>query len=252
MKTSFKSIILLLVVGSMFACNDMNESIDKFMENGERLYMGKVDSVKTFAGQNRFMVSFFLKDPRVDALTIFWNQKGDSIVLPIAAHSPDSLFKVSVGGGTFPEGNAVLQFIAKSKSKYQSMTVEGSVNVYGNSYQEKLISRYYNKVANNAYNSTRNTVNVYFGTAANQSEIGVSMRFFNKKLGAEKDTLISAASIAAANNISKGGLGYMVIPNIEYDKAAKPLTYRTLYLPEPTAIDTFYSKRDTIQTLKIQ
>jgi hypothetical protein len=256
MKTSLKLTLILLVVAFISSCNDMNDGINKYMENGERLYMGKLDSVKTFAGQNRFMISFYLKDPRVDTLAIYWNQKGDSILLPIAPHSADSLYKVNIGGGTFPEGNSVLQFICKSRSKYKSMVVESSVNVYGARYQAKLTSRYYNKAANCTYRTPKNSMTLSFGLPANQSEIGIMLRFFNKKLDAEKDTLISSKSIsdalAAARKIDATALyAYLTIPNVVYDKVTKPVTYRTLYLPEATAIDTFYTKRDTIQTLKV-
>jgi len=258
MKNNLKISILLLVVVFVSSCNDMNDSINKFMKDGERLYMGVPDSVKTFAGKNRFLVLFILNDTRVDTLALYWNQKADSCLIPITSHSLDSVYKVVIGADAFPEGNAVLQFVSKSKGKYKSMTVEKSVNVYGNRYQAKLVSRYFNNAASNKYlKSPEDALVLSFGSATNSSDVGVKVRYFSKIFGAEKDTLISSLSInkalAAAKNINSSALyGYIKIPYVDYDKITKPVTYKTMYLPEPTAIDTFYTKSDTIKTIIIQ
>lgn len=260
MKNNFKITILLLLVAFVSSCNDMNDGINKFMKNGERLYMGVPDSVKTYAGKNRFLVSFILNDSRVDTLTIYWNQKGDSLLVPIMSHNIDSVYKVFVVGGSFPipEGNSVLQFVSKGKGKYNSMTVENSVNVYGNRYQSKIISRYLNIPASNSYlKSPKDSLYLSFGPAVNVSDIGVKIRFFSKISGYEKDTLISSSAIlkalAAAKAANASALyGYIKIPHVDYDKVTKPVTFLTVYRPEPTAIDSFYTRRDTIKTIIIK
>ncbi len=243
MKYSIKFLLFVFAVVFVSSCNDMNDGINEYMKNGERIYIGIPDSIKTFSGRQRFQLSLLLKDPRIDTLAIYWNQKGDSILLPVGAHRSDSLFKFSIGSGTLPEGNYVLQFISKSRGKYQSMQVESSVNVYGARYESKLIARYAKTGC--SYRNSTSRLSLLWGSPVNQTEKGILLRFYSKWKGMEKDTFISAQSLTLI------GTGALVIPNVSYNAVSRPVTYKTIYMPEATSVDTFYTKRDTIKTISV-
>jgi len=243
MKYSIKFLLFMFAVVFISSCNDMNDSINEYMKNGERIYIGIPDSIKTFSGRQRFQLSLLLKDPRIDTLAIYWNQKGDSILLPVGPHKSDSLFKFAIGGGTLAEGNYVLQFISRSRGKFKSMLVESSVNVYGSRYEAKLISRYAKTGC--SYRNSTSRLSLNWGSAVNATEKGILIRFYSKWKGMEKDTFISSESLA------KLASGALVIQNVSYNATTRPVSYRTMYLPEATSIDTFYTKRDTIKSISV-
>ena len=85
-------LLLVAVIIGLSSCSEMNDNFSPYMEKGEIIYIGKADSVKTFAGDQRFLLEFIVKDPRANALNVYWNQKKDSIIVPIPEHHPDDVF----------------------------------------------------------------------------------------------------------------------------------------------------------------
>src|SRR5687768_1434714 len=74
----------------------------KYTEAGETIYTGKMDSVKTFPGNQRIKITGLLSaDPKITKCKIFWNNGADSVIYSITKgvgiDSFSKIFAVSEG-----------------------------------------------------------------------------------------------------------------------------------------------------------
>ena len=231
MKSKIKLILFFGVIIFLSSCNDMNDDFNKYLKNGEIIYIAKADSVKTYAGNERFLTTFFMNDPRADTICIYWNQKQDSLLVPIVAHNPLTPIQVTIGKNqkTIPEGNYVLQFVTRSMGKYKSVTVESSVNVYGTKYAASLLPRLNKTVT---YTAATSILSLTWGTPMNDQEKGIKLSYWNN-LNVAKDTVLSTTALTTTTTLKN------------VDKT-KPVSFKTIFVPELTAIDTFYTSKQSI------
>ena len=70
-------IALFLLVSWIFtSCDGMNEIQEEFSERESRVYLGKVDSIKSFPGFGRAKITWYISsDPKIDKTVIYWNMK---------------------------------------------------------------------------------------------------------------------------------------------------------------------------------
>lgn len=215
-------VLLLVVIIGLSSCSKMNDNFNPYMENGEIIYIGKADSVKTFAGEQRFLLEFIVKDPRANALYVFWNQQTDSIIVPVPDHNPDDVFSIMVGDETLlNEGSYTLELVSKSADKYKSVSVVASVNVYGNKFRQTLVPKIVRSVVNSNGNIT-----ISWGGAISEKELGVALKYVNVF---NHDTVVFRTTKELKNPT--------VLSDVELTQG---IDYKTFYLPETTAIDTFF------------
>lgn len=222
MKLNIIVLLLGAVIWGLSSCSDLNENFEMYMENGEIIYIGKADSVKTFAGKERFLVEFIIRDPRANALYIYWNQRNDSVIIPIVEHEPYDVFSLYVGGDDKPlsHGSYTLELITRSEDMFKSVPVFASVNVYGDRFAETLVPKIVGSVTN-----TDGKITITWGGAISEKEVGVELEYVN---ALQRDTTVFRTTIELKTST--------VLDDIDLTQG---LTYKTLYLPEPTAIDTF-------------
>src|SRR3546814_21143656 len=68
----------------LMACDPMDDTYKEYLDGGERVYTGRVDSVETFAGYKRVGLSWLLiSDPKITYCKIVWNNGADSIRIPV-------------------------------------------------------------------------------------------------------------------------------------------------------------------------
>lgn len=216
-------VLLYAVTGFLSSCSKMNDNFTPYMENGEIIYIGKTDSVKTFAGNERFLINFIIKDPRADQLFIYWSQRQDSMVIPITEHNPMDIFSIYIGKNekTLTQGNHTLELVTKSQNKYKSIKVFATVNVYGSRFAQTLLP----KIVKLVKKDTNENVTITWGGAVSEKELGVKLTYQNKS-NQSVTTFLTTAILKKPT----------VLSDIQL---ADPLNYETLYIPEKTAIDTF-------------
>ena len=66
--------ILIAAVSALCACSDMNSLHDKYLADGETIYLARFDSVKIYPGK----VLYWLSDPKVATTTAMWNMDRES------------------------------------------------------------------------------------------------------------------------------------------------------------------------------
>ena len=71
--------ILIAAVSALCACSDMNSLHDKYLADGETIYLARFDSVKIYPGKERVKVLYWLSDPKVATTTAMWNMDREAV-----------------------------------------------------------------------------------------------------------------------------------------------------------------------------
>jgi hypothetical protein len=220
MKTIIITILSSIILIFASACSDINELHDKYLINGETIYIAKFDSMYLYPGRERVMLEYWLSDPKAKKCEIKWALGNDSIIKDIhitPLNQPDYLFIDNLN-----EGSISFDIINRDQNfKYASVKDSYTLTVYGDNFQATLINV---AIRNLKYNATKSEVS-YTWSGNYDNTIGYQLKYTDK-MGASIDTILP---IANRNIVLK-----QFPPNGSFE-------YRTLYLPEPTAIDTFYT-----------
>jgi hypothetical protein len=121
----------------------MNNINQEYIDRGETIYTGVVDSIKASPGYNRVRVNWYINsDPRVRKTVIYWNEGKDSTVVQVSRQDNTPTYHEL----TFavPEGAYVFQFVTQDNEGHHSVNTtfsEISVNIYGNRYIAGLNNR---------------------------------------------------------------------------------------------------------------
>ncbi len=226
-----KWIGILFVIYHVTACSDMNSDHDIYLKNGEILYIGRVDSAKVLPGNERFLLRYWVTDPRAKVLKIYWSQKQDSLIVSIPDHAPLDSMDVLVGDGQkiIPEGSYTIQLYTADGVDLRSVLFEKNVNVYGEKFAATLLERLITSVG---YSSEKKEVTVQWAAAMSAKEIGIEITYFD--ISGKKITWKGSTKEIGTTTVLK-----------EVD-VTQGVFYRTMYLPESLAIDTFYTESSKI------
>lgn len=202
-------------------CDGMDATYKDFIKDGEIIYAGIADSVKFYAGRNRAKLSFYILDPTVANAKIYWNNQADSVELNVDPSSHPDPYLVEIPN--MKEGTYSFDFYTFSGNGNSSMRVNAVGRVYGDQYEKVLL----NTPMKGAYGQEDNPENfeIQWGTP-DVSAIGSEIIYTNKE--GDKDTIFAPSSDKTTM--------------IEGYKAGTNFSFRTLFLPEELAIDTFYTQ----------
>lgn len=225
MKKNINKIIFLFLGMIVFVgCSDMNDKHEIYMQDGERIYLGKVDSVSVMPGDMRAVIRFWAVDPRVKSAIFQWIPNNDSVKVPVVRTSVAEPIEFILGRGgvkEIPEGSYTFKIITASESKNRSIPVEKIINIYGEFYQSSLSNRSLKK----ATAAVPNQVSFEFSKPINEEEIGIKINYV--------DTSGKSVSATYLNSEISTPL---VVGDID---TTKELSYSSLYKPEPNAVDVF-------------
>ena len=133
--------IAAILMSLASGCDDMNSINQKYYDQGERIYTGVVDSIKVFPGYEKVEFSWLINaDPRITKVVLYWNQRADSVVVPVQreVYKVDTMvYRIE----SIPEGNYIFEFLTRDDDGHKSLTKETSVTVYGEEYCSTLMNR---------------------------------------------------------------------------------------------------------------
>lgn len=215
---------LSYIIGCLLILSACSKQDDykRFIKNGEILYTGKADSLQIHPGRDRIELYWLLiADPKVSKSKIYWNNRKDSAIIDIKR----------------TEGIDTIRFLIEHlEERAYSFEVynfdkEGRISVrsevtgfaYGHLYEDALLNRPHGMVEVKNGTATIPWVNA----DTTQGIIGMQLQYTTSD-HILHDTIIH------------------VIPESQVTKLDNYLSgsnfrYRTLYLPDPLAIDTFYA-----------
>jgi hypothetical protein len=214
-----KQLIYLGIIIAMVSCSKQDRSYYDFIKNGAIVYTGKADSLKAFSGNERVVLNWVLaSDQNITGCKIFWNFKADSLVIPVKKSPRPDTIKVSINN--LPEGSYNFEVFTFDKEGHTSIGTETIGNSYGASFQSTLSNR---PIRTSTKVTATNSINITW-VGKDDKCLGTEWSYTGKDqqmkryFSAQGDTtLISSCDLT------------------------KPVTYRTLFIPEKQAADTFYT-----------
>lgn len=140
-----RSIIKYLSALAFFAvlccsCENINDVHAKYLQRGEEIYTGVIDSLEATPGNERVKFRWQVNaDPRITKVLIYWNDYADSVVVDVHRTYSGPMWMEEII--TFPEDSYNLNFVTKDDEGHRSMPVEIALKVYGPNYISSLINR---------------------------------------------------------------------------------------------------------------
>ena len=202
MKLFKKLIFIFLSIGALISCDGMDATYKEFIEEGPIVYIGKVDSLKAYAGRNRVMLEWQkLLDPRAKTAKIFWENRTKSTELQLTDICTYDTY-----------GNS-------------SIMSEVPCAVYGDVYEKLLFNT---KVKTAVLKN--DVLTVTFAASLEPTFFASEITYMSSE-GKNKTVLLKAPATQVKID----------------DFAGDHITYRSVYLPEETAIDYFYSESDELE-----
>ena len=112
-----------MLIGVLPSCDDMNDIQSEYADRDERVYLGKVDSLKAFPGFGRAKITWYITaDPKIEQTVIYWNERTDSLVKNVSRTS-SGVMKDSIIIENLPEGSTLFEFRnMNSKGEYSLYT----------------------------------------------------------------------------------------------------------------------------------
>jgi len=217
MKWYFTLVILSIVC---VHCTEYDD-YKKYLEGGEIIYPQKADSVKTYPGKSRILLEWVIVDPKVTSCKILYSQSGekDSLIVQVDSRGGAEDDTIRLFINNLEEATYAFRIISYDNYGHPSITVETEESAYGDMYEDALVNRV---LKSKLMDKEGLKLEWYSG---DDSELSVELNYTSQS-GSPK-VLYMPDSVTTT-----------LIPDFN---VAYPFTYRTLYLPTETAIDTFYS-----------
>jgi hypothetical protein len=224
-KSNFVQILVLAAMVLFVASCSKSDEFKQYNANGENSYTGKLDSAKVFSGRLRVRLTGILPaDPKITKTVIWWNDKRDSIVFPVIKGGTPQLFDKIFN---VDEGVKIFKIQTFDAAGNASVVVNATGIVYGPRYESGLLNR---PNIGNELLSNGSTVMTWDNFDTTSGAKGTISQY----------TTVSNMVASVYTPVSQPT---STLPNF---KSGTTISYKTMYLPNPTVIDTFYSPSQTL------
>ena len=216
--TYLKNVALIFLCATgLLACSKMNDLHDEYLQRGETIYIGKPDSLKTFAGRERILLRYWSSDPKAVQMTLYWNLRTDSVTFAIPPHAATDSIDVWIPD--LAEYNYSFEAVSRNADgSKRSIAYPFSAGAYGPLFQSSLTNRLTDYVRL-------------------KSDDGLEIKWF----GAIERAVGTEVLYTSTDNQARTRFVPMTEFTTNIPEVKGDVRYRTLFLPEETAIDTFYT-----------
>lgn len=215
---------VLAMCFTLWGCSKMEDTYSDFVKDGETIYIAKADSMKIRGGNNRIQLTWLLlSDPKVVKYKVKWNNGRDSIVNPVVKSSSVDTVKLMINN--IDEGTH--EFEIYTYDKLGNTSVKASIigKVYGDRYGKSLLPATYSELTRDGKDLTISWAEQSSGFA------GLSVMY--------QDANNSTKEIKVAKTEKT-----TTLKNLPFGSEFK---LKTAYLPDSTALDTFYTDYTTMK-----
>jgi hypothetical protein len=210
--------VLGIVTAAFTACQEMDSTYKDLIVPGGIIYPGKPVSTIALSGRNRVKIAWLRgSDPSVVKARIFWNNYTDSVEVDIPAGENAISYILE----DLPENTYSFFIRTYDTAGHVSVPVEVIGTAYGEHYQASLVDRPINLCSI----SEQRAITIEWGTVDTTSVYATEVRYTD-----------TAGKEQVRRTLSKEAT--LVLPDIKQGTAFK---YRTVYVPDSAAIDTFYT-----------
>lgn len=228
-KYSLFSIGTAVLLLGLASCSPMNEPYKEFIEEGEIIYPATPDSVLVHPGKNRIKLSWLVpSDPSIRKARVYWQNRSDSVEVAIDRTGDADTERASVMLEDMEEGSYT--FDIRHFDDEGNVSIETAVIgfVYGDSYINSLLARVVNRAG---FAVADDTMKIMWGPPGDETAIASELTY--------QDLSGTLRSITVSREEESTAIG-------DYDfDATDAFRYRTMYVPDSMAIDTFYTETQT-------
>lgn len=219
MKTiKFLAYLLLGVISCyLCSCSKIND-VNKFAPNGEIKYTGRVDSTIVYSGKGRIKLTMMLgNDLSRKKIKVYWNNRADSAEMNLQQTSKKDTVSMIINN--LAEGQYNFNIYTYDDQGNSSVMSYANGTVYGSEYFATLANRTLKtlELSNDGQNAILNW------PLASTGEFGIEIKYTANDGIAHKVIVPNNELTTVLSNYKPGSL----------------LSYKSLFIPVPTAIDTF-------------
>jgi hypothetical protein len=209
----------------MYSCDSFMDVHKEFVEGGEIIYSPKVDSIEFRGGRESVLVrAWLLNSPNVRSIDVFWNIGQDSVIIPVSASAGlDSVERLLP---SMPEKAYTFDIRTTDNFGHKSLLVTGFGSSYGDVFQSSLANRRVKSV------TITDKAGVIEWFPAGDNLVTTEIRY------TDRNNQPKTVSIGP-------GASSIMCPEAKTDSK---FTYRSLFIPEEKAIDTFDVAWDECET----
>jgi len=208
----------------LVACHKMDETYEGFLTGGEMKYAKKPDTIWISPGKNRLKLSTVLIGTNYSKYMVYWNDGQDSLEVPVGEKKYMDTLEVLIA--PLAEGDCAVKVYTYDMEQYRSIVTEANGVIYGDAYQSTL----FNRIALAFQLDDKGKPLVMWDSRNPRQAVAVELVF--------KDQEQMAHRLIQPIEETKTA--------IAYDLLGDSLQYRTLFLPDSNAIDTFYTQFQTL------
>lgn len=220
--------LVAFVASALFfaSCDDFMDVHKEYIEGGEIIYAPKPDTINFVAGKGRILFNCRTYNaPNVRSIDIYWNDGLDSLIVPVELKT--GYDSISVILDNMEEKSYTFDVRTTDNFGHKSLYLTDFGTSYGEIYQSRLSDR---RIKTVSLSDRGGTVTWYFSP----SDLVRSEIRYTKNDGSQ--------SIAATPSTKD----VIELPDI---KPGSTIEYRSLFIPEVIAIDTFATAWKTFETV---
>lgn len=218
MTTKYSSFLLGTIASILIiSCSKMNDLHMEYLLEGERVYVGQVDSVHTASGLNRIELLYWVSDPKSKKMKVYWNNDQDSLMVDIPDIAVNRPGKIEINN-LEPKNYNFRIITYNDKWKNPSIPFEVLVEVYSENFLKRLFPR-----------------RIEYANFLTPESVYVS--FY-------KPTDMSIGSVITFTNLAGTDVRVTVSTDTTFvvlDNFKENLKISTSFLPFKNALDTLYS-----------
>ncbi|GHV65765.1 hypothetical protein FACS1894199_07350 [Bacteroidia bacterium] len=220
-----KSYISLLAIGmslfGLIACDNFMDVHKEYVEDGETIYSPKVDLISFRAGEGRILFQCLLiNSPNVKTVDVYWNDGLNKRSITVPSSTSDTVL-IEEFLPNMEEKSYTFDVRTTDGYTHQSLKTTGSATSYGALFRSTLSNRRVD-VGSTVEVGTDIQIQIPWGTAA-ENLLRNEIRYTAVAGGS---TVIEVSPTESLTTITDAAPG-------------SSFEYRSRFLPEPTAVDTF-------------
>lgn len=216
MKKILNTILIALCILGFSSCEDFMDIHKKYIEGGEIIYAPKPDTLFFVAGKERIQFNCHTYNaPNVKSVDVYWNDGLDSLIIPVTLGS--GYDSISVILDNMQEKSYTFTVRTTDNFGHKSLYLTNFGASYGASYQATLNDR---RIKNVSLSDKGGTINWY---SAPEGLVRNEIRYIRKD-GIQAIVSMDSEAYTTFCPDAKTGTSF---------------EYRSLYIPEEQAIDTF-------------
>jgi len=214
-------LIIVFQIVSFSACSEMDDYKD-YVEGGEITYTGKIEDIEVHPGHNRILLTGLLKsDPKITTVKLYWNSEDDSLVTSV--NRTAGVDTVSLLLENMEEN--VYNFMFYTSDDYGNLSIPE--NQTGKVYGDKYLASLNNRLIESA-EMIDTGVLINWGDAGYLDGLIATEVLYTD----ENDNQLSVFQDADSDE------NEMILAEF---KSGTTFNYRSLFVPDTMAIDTFYT-----------